>query len=165
MKWRDGHKVGKDSNHVLILCGTAELNAEYRLIEQVKRSTDGPQQKMTQLTISFQHLTLLLWKSFSDITQNRKDTVFAQHILYSPMLVSILRSEDFLVGLSGSLISCRLGILITIRLLMMFCELNLLEAIFSIVSLLGARNIKLNLKNNVRVYKLVLKSCIHTYTK
>lgn len=120
---------------------------------------------MTQLTISFQHLTLLLWKSFSDITQNRKDTVFAQHILYSPMLVSILRSEDFLVGLSGSLISCRLGILITIRLLMMFCELNLLEAIFSIVSLLGARNIKLNLKNNVRVYKLVLKSCIHTYTK
>lgn len=50
------------------------------------------------------------------------------------------------MGPSGSLMSCRLGMLITMRRLALRSALIRLEAIFSIVSLLGVRNIKSNLR-------------------
>lgn len=79
------------------------------------------------------------------------------------MSVSTLRNEEFLRGTSGSLISCRLGILITIRLFIVDCEFICLEAIFSVAILLGIRNIKFNLRDIIlKDMQLVLQRCIHT---
>lgn len=89
---------------------------------------------------------MFLWQLLTDATPKDNRRVFVHHNLPLPTPVSTFRSEEFLTGPSGSLMSCRLGMLITMRRLALRSALIRLEAIFSIVSLLGVRNIKSNLR-------------------
>lgn len=55
-----------------VFCGTAKLAAGFRLISHARRNTDRSELKMTLLIISFQHLTVFLRKSFSDVSHKAK---------------------------------------------------------------------------------------------
>lgn len=58
-------------------------------------------------------------------------------------VMSMMRSEEFLAGSSGRVMSCRLGMLTTMRRWVMFRGEDFLEAIFSTVGLLGLLSIPL----------------------
>lgn len=62
-------------------------------------------------------------------------------LLLLQLEVSIIRSDEFLGGSSGREISCRLGMLTTMRLWVMCRGEAFLEAIFSTVGLLGLMSI------------------------
>ena len=62
-----------------------------------------------------------------------------------------MRSEKYLGGNSGRVMSCRLGILTTMRLWVMFRGEDFLKAIFSTVGLLGLISIPLILGLNKAV--------------
>lgn len=68
------------------------------------------------------------------------------------------------MGPSGSLMSCRLGMLITMRRLALRSALIRLEAIFSIVSLLGVRNIKSNLRK-IKITHNQFQKLVHIHYK